>query len=67
VTTATGSCAAIAAATSSSCGNVSRSTRSTNSSMMPPQVNPTANASSSLMPYLVSTGSPVRTTSDPSS
>ena len=40
VATATGCSFAIASATSPSCGNVSRSTFSTNRSMMPPQVRP---------------------------
>ena len=56
VATATGSPASIEAATSSNCGNVSVSIRSTNSSMVPPQVSPTAKASSSLTPYLGSCG-----------
>ena len=50
VATATGCSFAIASATSPSCGNVSRSTFSTNRSMMPPQVSPTAKASSSETP-----------------
>src|SRR5690606_9292881 len=53
--------------TSPSSGNVSCDTGSTKMSMMPPQVSPTANASSSLTPYLWRTGRPVCTTSVASS
>jgi hypothetical protein len=50
VATATGWCARIEATTSGSSGKVATSTGSTKMSMMPPQVSPTANASSSLTP-----------------
>ena len=50
VATATGSSALTAAATSPSSGKVLLLTGSTKMSMMPPQVRPTANASSSEMP-----------------
>jgi hypothetical protein len=50
VATATGSCRSIAATTSSNSGNAARSTGSTMMSMIPPQVSPTAKASSSLTP-----------------
>ncbi|OFA47753.1 hypothetical protein BEN35_19990 [Streptomyces fradiae] len=50
VTTATGSPARMASAASPSSGNVVRSTRSTKSSTVPPQVSPTAKASSSATP-----------------
>ena len=50
VTTATGSWFSTDSATSPSSGNDSGVTDSTNMSMMPPQVSPTAKASSSLTP-----------------
>ena len=50
VATATGSPRSTAAAISPSSGNVVPSIGSTKMSMMPPQVSPTANASSSLTP-----------------
>jgi hypothetical protein len=50
VATATGWPAAIAAATWSSSGKLVGSTRSTKISIVPPQVSPTSNASSSLTP-----------------
>ena len=50
VATATGSCSRTEATTPRSSGNVVASTGSTKMSMMPPQVSPTANASSSLTP-----------------
>ena len=56
VATATGSPRSTAAAISPSSGNVALLTGSTKMSRMPPQVRPTANASSSLKPYRWSTG-----------
>src|SRR6185437_53537 len=50
VATATGSPRSTAAAISPSSGNRALSIRSTKMSMIPPQVSPTANASSSLTP-----------------
>jgi hypothetical protein len=50
VTTATGSPPRIEAITSPNSANPCGSTRSTSTSMTPPQVRPTAPASSSLMP-----------------
>src|ERR1700722_7114321 len=52
---------------SPSSGNVVLFTGSTKMSRMPPQVRPTANASSSLKPYRCSTGPPVSVTSVASS
>jgi hypothetical protein len=46
------------AATSPNSGKVAGPTGSTSTSRMPPQVRPTANASSSLTPYRWTTGSP---------
>src|SRR2546423_1093418 len=63
VTTATGVPVRIASATAPSSGNADRSTRSTNTSMMPPQVSPTANASSSMTPFRCQAGVPVAATS----
>ena len=63
VATATGRPASMSTATSSSSGKVSRFTFSTKTSRMPPQVSPTANASSSETPYRSSTGWPDATTS----
>ena len=62
VASATGRPASMSAATSPSCGKVSRETCSTKTSRIPPQVRPTAKASSSETPYLSSTGSPEATT-----
>ncbi len=67
VARATGRPASMSAAISPSSGNVSRETFSTYTSRMPPQVSPTAKASSSEMPYRCSTGSPDATTDCPSS
>ena len=67
VATATGSPRSTAAAISPSSGKLARSTRSTKMSMIPPQVSPTANASSSLTPYVSRTGSPAWQTSSDSS
>src|SRR4051812_36816809 len=67
VQTATGRPASTSAATSPSSGNVRADTFSTKTSRIPPQVSPTAKASSSLMPYRWSTGSPEETTSCDSS
>jgi hypothetical protein len=67
VATATGSSARTAAATSPSSGNNSWLAGSTKTSMMPPQVRPTAKASSSDMPYVCSTGCPLARTSPVSS
>ena len=67
VATATGSPRSTAAAMSPSSGNVCLLTGSTKTSRIPPQVRPTANASSSLTPYVCSTGSPEEETSVPSS
>ncbi len=50
VATATGTSSRMAAATSASPGKRSLLTGSTKSSMIPPQVSPTSNAVSSLMP-----------------
>ena len=50
VATATGCSALTVSTTSPSCGNVSALIFSTKTSMIPPQVSPTANASSSLTP-----------------
>ena len=50
VATATGTSSRMAAATSPSPGKRSLLTGSTKSSMIPPQVSPTSNAASSLMP-----------------
>jgi hypothetical protein len=63
VATDTGRCASMSSATAPSSGNVARDTASMNTSMMPPHVRPTANASSSLTPYRCSRGTPVRSTS----
>ena len=63
VATATGSRRSIEAITSGSCGQVCSDTASTNTSRIPPQVSPTANASSSLTPYRCSTGRPLAMTS----
>ena len=51
VATATGCCASMLLAISDSSGKVAASMRSTKTSSTPPQVSPTANASSSLTPY----------------
>src|SRR5689334_231997 len=59
VASATGSARSIEAATGPNPGTVARETGSTKTSMMPPHVRPTANASSSLTPYVCCTGSPV--------
>src|SRR5262249_1214604 len=67
VATAPGSSARTAAATSPSSGNDCWLAGSTKISMMPPQVRPTANASSSLTPYRCSTGRPLALTSFASS
>src|SRR5680860_1350177 len=67
VHTATARPASMSAASSSNPGKDARSTRSTNTSRMPPHVRPTANASSSLTPYRCSTGDPDAITSLPSS
>src|SRR5690606_29322818 len=67
VATATGSCFSIDSATWPSSGKVSRETGSTRMSMMPPQVSPTENASSSLTPYRCRTGARVWVTSVASS
>ncbi len=57
----------MSAAISPSSGKVSRFTFSTYTSRMPPQVSPTANASSSETPYRSRTGVPDSTTDWPSS
>src|SRR4051794_31933775 len=62
VASATGRPASMSSAISPSSGNVSRFTFSTYTSRIPPQVSPTANASSSETPYLSSTGTPESTT-----
>src|SRR5215469_13436175 len=67
VATATGSPRCTAAAISPSSGNVSLLMGSTKTSRIPPQVSPTANASSSLTPYVCSTGCPLAATSEESS
>jgi hypothetical protein len=58
VAIATGRWSSIASITLPSSGNSPVSIGSTSTSMMPPQVSPTAIASSSLTPYLTSCGSP---------
>ena len=65
--TATGSPAWMLAATAGSSGQVSGETRWTNTSRLPPQVSPAAKASSSLTPYVATTGSPVARTWRPTS
>ncbi|CNV36710.1 Uncharacterised protein [Mycobacterium tuberculosis] len=67
VAMATGRCAPMSSASSPSSGNVARDTGSTKTSMMPPQVRPTANAVSSLTPQCSSRGIPVWATSAASS
>jgi hypothetical protein len=57
----------MSAAISASSGKVVRSTFSTYTSRIPPQVSPTENAVSSLTPYRSSTGTPVCTTVSASS
>ena len=59
---ATGSPAWMDAASFPNSGNVDADSGSTNTSMMPPQVNPTVNASSSDTPYRCGTGTPAATT-----
>src|SRR5262249_18455189 len=63
VATATGSMRRTDSTTSGSSGQVAAETGSTKTSMMPPHVRPTANASSSVTPYRCSTGRPDSTTS----
>ena len=67
VATATGSPRSTASWMSPSSGKVALLTGSTKMSRMPPQVRPTANASSSLKPYRCSTGWPLPVTSVASS
>lgn len=63
VATATARPAAMSSRTAGSSGKVAGETGSTKTSMVPPQVRPTAKASSSLIPYWCSCGVIVRTTS----
>src|SRR4051812_33594885 len=67
VAIATGSCRSIEATTSPNSGNVARLIGSTRTSRMPPQVSPTAKASSSLTPYRCTTAWPDSMTSCASS
>jgi hypothetical protein len=62
VASATGRPASMSATISPSSGKLSRLADSTYTSRMPPQVSPTAKASSSETPYRSSTGVPSATT-----
>jgi hypothetical protein len=63
VAIAVGRPAAMSSATACSCGKVICDIGSAKMSMIPPQVSPTANASSSLTPYRCNSARPLATTS----